>query len=195
MQVASRCTVIAVLIVGRTQITAQEDAQLQVDCRTTEKMRSRLHDAMIVDFVFFILNLEEAGHADTEALNGRGQLATVEGADVNDGDGIEGEVDGDGIQEEVGQDVQQSDLANPESQEPAPRPNVIQDRVTAIKATPRLTAVTYVKLLKAMVRELCSEDPDVCPATWHTRVKEFINASDICADVSGYVSMLLCITY
>lgn len=139
----------------------------------TEKMRSRMYDAMIIDFIWFLLNLEEAGHADTEALNERCQLAMEHEDNQQVDQGMEGEEESDGINEWGGPAVHHSDILPSESTEPPYHPKVIQGRVSALKATPRLTAVMYVKLLKALVQELCTDDPDVCPATRLILMQEF----------------------
>lgn len=132
-------------------------------------MRGKQHDAMSVDFVFYLLQQEAAGNADTEALN-KSCLEAMPESDHKDCEGGVAEVadeegDGNDIQAADVPTEGDDDVEDPESTDPTPRPHIIHDRVTAIQSKPNLTAVTYVKSFKAMIRELCSEYPDVRPAT------------------------------
>lgn len=111
---------------------------MPVRCRLTEKLRAKLHNALNIDFMFFLLDKEDEGHPD--AVIWRDNPHMQEDATSN--------TDPEG---------------NPLPGRPARGQSIgIRTSYSMLRQRAGLTAAVQVSLIKDLVQEFCDTDPQAC---------------------------------
>lgn len=118
---------------------------------------------MIIDFVYYMMELENAEDGDTTALHDSYQCREAQHGDpeevMDDQDQLQPVRQDSGhcpaithahVQEQPDAPVQQHNK----------KAQTVHDRVAAIKSIRQLSAMTYIKSIKDMVREFCIDNPE-----------------------------------